>query len=44
MGNNNLNTGHIVKITPEIFEKAANDFSEGNEALKNCLHFVLRMI
>ena len=39
MENNNLNTGHIVEVTPEIFEKAANDFSEGNEALKKLLTF-----
>ena len=35
----NLNTGHVVKVTPEIFEQAAIDFSEGNEKLKELLSF-----
>lgn len=37
--NNSLNNGHIIEVTPEMFEKAANDFSEGNEILKELLKF-----
>lgn len=37
--NDSLNNGHIIEITPDMFEKAANDFSEGNEALKELLMF-----
>ena len=34
MENNSLNNGHIIEVTPDMFERAANDFSEGNENLK----------
>lgn len=39
MGNENLNNGHIIEITPDMFEQASNDFSEGNENLKKLLMF-----
>lgn len=39
MGNKNLNNGHIIEITPDMFEQASNDFSEGNENLKKLLMF-----
>lgn len=34
-----LNNGHIIEVTPDMFEQAANDFSEGNENLKKLLMF-----
>ena len=39
MENDSLNNGHIIEVTPDMFKKAANDFSEGNEALKELLTF-----
>lgn len=39
MEKDSLNNGHIIEITPDMFEKAANDFSEGNEVLKELLTF-----
>lgn len=39
MGNENLNNGHIIEITPDMFEQASNDFSEGNKKLKKLLMF-----
>ena len=35
----NLNNGNIVEVTPDMVEKAADDFSEGNETLKELLTF-----
>lgn len=39
MENENLNNGHIIEITSDMFEQASNDFSEGNENLKKLLMF-----
>lgn len=39
MENENLNNGHIIEITPDMFGQASNDFSEGNENLKELLMF-----
>lgn len=39
MENYSLNKGYSIEVTPDMFEKAANDFSEGNEALKKLLTF-----
>lgn len=39
MEKDNLNNGHIIEITPDMFEQAANDFSEGNQKLKELLIF-----
>ena len=39
MEKNNLNNGHIIEVTPDMFEQASNDFSEGNENLKKLLMF-----
>ena len=32
MENDNLNNGHIIEIKPNMFEKVADNFSEGNNA------------
>ena len=39
MEKDSLNDGHVKEVTPDMFEKAANDFSEGNEALKKLLEY-----
>lgn len=36
---NSLNNGHAIEVTPDMFARAANDFSEGNEYLKKLLTF-----
>lgn len=37
-----LNNGHIIEVTPDMFEKVADDFSEGNSVLKELLLFCFR--
>ena len=39
MEKGSLNTGDTIKVTPEIFEKAADDFSEGNKGLRELLMY-----
>ena len=34
---NSLNNGHVIDVTPDMFEQAARDFSEGNETLRQLL-------
>ena len=39
MGKENLNNGHVLEVTKDMFEKAAIDFSEGNENLRKLLMY-----
>lgn len=34
-----LNNGDTIKVTPEMYDEAANDFSEGNEGLRKLLMY-----